>query len=81
MKVLLRDEETRLYYGTENQWVAEATKAVDFGAILKAGQKAMECQAKVTSVVLSYENPKSELALNPAFCVPMASAPKQFMRL
>jgi hypothetical protein len=70
MKVLLKDEETRLYYGGQDRWVPKADDALNFGVIAKAGEKAKECQAHPTNVVLRYENPECELALNPVFCVP-----------
>lgn len=69
MKVLLRDEQTRLYYAGEKSWVAEPARAVDFRVLQKAGQKARGCEAEMVSVVLQYEIPAREVALNPAYCV------------
>jgi hypothetical protein len=70
MRVLLIDEETRRYYAGEELWVADVTAAVDFGAIERAGQKALECGSKLLNVILRYDNPFCEVALNPAFCIP-----------
>jgi hypothetical protein len=78
MRVLLIDEETRLYYGREGTWVADVTAAMDFGVIETAGQKALECGSKLLNVVLKYDNPECELQLNPAFCVPR-SAPRSMV--
>jgi hypothetical protein len=80
MRVLLIDEETRLYYGGEETWVADIKAAMDFGVIERAGQKALECGSKLLNVVLRYENPECELQLNPAFCVPR-SAPRSMLRV
>ncbi len=71
MKVLLQDAQTRLYYGGENVWVTEVAQAVDFGAVQTAGQKAREHRLDDANVVLRYEDPQCELALNPAYCVPV----------
>ena len=68
MKVLLRDEQSRHYYGGNAAWVAELSQALNFGSIERAGQQAQECRPRVLSVVLKYENPECELALNPVFC-------------
>ena len=70
MKVLLRDEEMRLYCGTDDRWVADPQAAMDFRALEKAGEKAAERPAQTLSVVLKYESPDYELALNPVFCSP-----------
>jgi hypothetical protein len=68
MKVLLRDEQSRHYYSGNEAWVAEMSKAWNFGSIERAGQQAQECHPRVLSVVLKYDNPECELALNPVFC-------------
>jgi hypothetical protein len=81
MKVLLIDEETRLYYAGDESWVADLAEAVDFGVIERAAQKALECRAKLLNVVLRYENPQCELALNPSFCIPRPTAPPSFRRI
>jgi hypothetical protein len=70
MRVLLIDEETRCYYAGDELWVADVTAAVDFGAIERAGQKALEFGSKLLNVILRYDNPLCEVALNPAFCIP-----------
>ncbi len=78
MKILLRDEETQLYYGREGNWVAELAEAMDFETIDRARQKVQECAVAFASIVLKYETPQCELALNPAFCVPRASPLRPF---
>jgi len=69
MRVLLRNEETHLYCDNQDGWVAESTQAVDFGGLERAGRKALQWQKLNLSVVLVYDNPKCELALNPVFCI------------
>jgi hypothetical protein len=68
MKVLLRDEEARLYYGPNDLWVADPKAALDFKLLEMAGQKASERPTQMLSVVLRYDSPECELALNPIFC-------------
>jgi hypothetical protein len=68
MKVLLRDEDARLYYGADRLWVADPNAALDFQALERAGREASDHPAQTLAVVLRYENPDCELALNPAFC-------------
>jgi len=70
MKVLLQNEDTRLYYGGENQWVTRVTEALNLVTVEKAAQKALQCHELALSVVLKFEQPEYELAINPAFCVP-----------
>ena len=79
MKVLLKDEEMRLYYAGQDQWVAEVKAAVNFEVIDKAGQKALESPSRLMSVVLKYEDPECEVALNPAFCMPRARPTRSFV--
>ena len=68
MKVLVRDDNTRLYSGDGGQWVAQASEARDFATLQKAGEAARECRSDM-SVVLAYEDPPCELALNPEYCM------------
>ncbi len=69
MKVLLRNARTGLYRGREGKWVAENEQATEFGTIQNAAQKAREIEPEEVDVVLSYDHPKCELALNPVFCI------------
>ena len=75
MKVLLQNEETRLYYGGDNRWVAEITEAVNLGRVDKAARKALEFLEMPTSVIVKFEDSNSELAINPAFCISGPAAP------
>ena len=74
MIVLLRDLKTGLYFGRENVWVGKPEAATDFGTVEAAGRGAWECVGEDVAVVLRYDNPECELALNPAFC--MAPLPR-----
>jgi len=47
---------------------------MSFEDVDKAGEKGLEYQGRETSVVLRYEDPQCELAVNPAFCVQRRSA-------
>ncbi len=59
----------QLYWNAGGQWVAEAAAAWEFHTLHAAALKALENKARTTSVVLVYENPVCELALNPHYCV------------
>ncbi len=69
MKVLLRNGRTGLYRGKELDWVAGIEDAAEFGTIQAAGQKARSSDEDELDVVLQYDDPQCELALNPAYCV------------
>jgi hypothetical protein len=68
MKVLLGDTRTNLYCGKDMGWVETAEEAAEFGTLEEAGGMARECGRDDTVVVLRYENPDCELALNPEYC-------------
>jgi hypothetical protein len=67
MRVLIRDEKTGRYFGEAGDWVTEAKEALGFPTLHAAGKKAREHEA--CDVVLSYEDPACELAINPVYCV------------
>jgi hypothetical protein len=58
-----------LYYGKENVWVSEVAVAVDFGELHTAGRMVMENELEDVNVVLNYDEPPCELALNPSYCI------------
>ena len=69
MKILLQDADTRLYYGRSEAWVQEVERAMEFPSIQTAGQIAQtDCAHADVNVILHYENPQCELALNPVYC-------------
>src|SRR5262249_32013010 len=65
MKVLLRKAGTSLYLGPAGNWGAKA-EAQQFPGIHEAGREAHRHED--VDVILSYDDPSCELALNPAFC-------------
>jgi hypothetical protein len=67
MRVLVRNDKTRRYFCEVGAWVTEANEAMCFPTLYAAGKKAREIED--CDVVLSYENPSCELALNPVYCV------------
>ena len=71
VKVLLRDEATRLYWKADGHWVADPAGASAFDSLKAAGERARQGESlhPGLSVVLAYENPRCELALNPAYCI------------
>jgi hypothetical protein len=69
MKVLLRQSQTGLYHGKENAWVEEIAEALEFETLAAAGNRAAGCNPDDVIVIVRYDDPPSELALNPAFCV------------
>jgi hypothetical protein len=68
MKVFLRDARTSLYYGKDMAWVETVKGAAEFATMEEAGGMARECGCEDAVVVLRYENPDCELALDPAYC-------------
>jgi hypothetical protein len=69
MRVLLRNGRTGLYRGKSLDWVAEIEDAAEFNTIQAAGQNARSSDEEEVDVVLRYDEPECELALNPAYCV------------
>jgi hypothetical protein len=69
MKVLLKHAQTGLYYGKENVWISEVAEAVDFCELQTAGRMVMENELEDVNVVLNYDEPHCELALNPSYCI------------
>jgi hypothetical protein len=67
MRVLIRNEKTGKYLGRDGFWVSEAKTAMAFPTLQVAGEKAR--QHENCGVVLSYEDPKCELAVDPMYCV------------
>ncbi len=69
MKVLVRNDQTRRYLGPLGDWVSLKTQAREFGTLEKAGEEARNASCTECSVVLSYDEPPCELAINPVFCI------------
>ena len=69
MKVLLRQLETGLYHGKGSAWVEGVADALEFETLAAAGQHAARCDRDDVSVILQYDDPPCELAINPAYCV------------
>jgi hypothetical protein len=69
MKVLLKSTQTRLYYGGQNVWVSEVAQAIDFRVLQTAGRLVKEKRMQEVDVVLKYDEPQCELAVNPAYCI------------
>lgn len=70
MRVLLKDAQTGLYYQNEGAWVREPESAMHFDTVESAGKAAVLKAEADLDVLLRYENPVQEVALNPAYCVP-----------
>ncbi len=65
-KVLVRDERTGKYLSDDGAWVVEPAAAKVFENPQSAAKAAQPRQP--SSVVLKYNNPPCELAINPVFC-------------
>jgi hypothetical protein len=65
MKVLLRKAAVKLYLTPDGKW-GDKTNAQQFSGIHEAGREAHRHED--VDVILSYDDPVCELALNPAFC-------------
>jgi hypothetical protein len=69
MKFLLRQSRTGLYHGKERAWVKEVAEAMEFETLATAGELAARYHQEDVNVIVSYDDPLCELALNPAYCV------------
>jgi hypothetical protein len=73
MKVLVRQVGTGFYLTSEGQWGARVS-AREFSDIEAAGEEALRLED--ADVVLSYDQPPCELALNPAYCAQRIPPPR-----
>jgi hypothetical protein len=69
MKILIQNAHTRKYYKAEDAWSGDVSDAFHFGVLADAARKALERENEDLNIVLRYEEPQCELAINPAFCV------------
>ena len=67
MKILVRHTGTALYLTSDGKCGSKAD-AREFPDVGAAGQEALRFED--ADVVLSYDEPPCELALNPAYCAP-----------
>lgn len=77
MKVLLRDLQTGFYFGSKGTWVSEIAEAAEFTSLDAAGRKAGESGRSEVAVVLKYEQPACELALNSSYCLVIDAGARQ----
>ena len=68
MKIILRDERTQMFMTVNGEWVAESAEALELLNIEAAGKQALTHGACDVVVVLKYDEPPCELALNPVYC-------------
>ena len=73
MRVLLKDTQSGLYCDERGSWVHESSAAMNFQTIHAAGAAALGSKHLDTSVVIQYDDPNCEVALNPDYCVPAAA--------
>jgi hypothetical protein len=66
MKIVVRQVGTGLYLASNGAWGQRAS-AREFPSVEAAGLEALRFEK--ADVVLSYDDPPCELALNPAFCL------------
>ena len=70
MKILLRDAHTRMFEGIDGEWTSDLTKACVYPSIYAAGEHAIRCcNDRRVEVILHYEDPLCQLALNPQYCI------------
>ncbi len=69
MTILLRNSNTRMFWGRNGRWTSERSEAALFRTLEAAGERAIEFGSDALEVVLRYETPVCELVLNPSFCV------------
>jgi hypothetical protein len=69
MKILLRDAQTCMWKGINGAWTSALEEAVQFGTLDAAGDEAIKWGERDVVVVLKFEEPSCELALNPVYCV------------
>ena len=69
MKIILRDAQTRMLKSKSGAWTSDPAEAVQFLSLEAAGEQAKQCGDQDVEVVLKYEEPPCELALNPVYCI------------
>ena len=74
MKVLIRDAASGLYVGRQAPWEGNLEAAAEFATLESAGRKARALEGVDAVVVLKYESPERELALNPVYCLTHATS-------
>ncbi len=78
MKILLRDAHTRLFEAIDGTWTSNPQDACVYPSIRVAGEHAVTCCAdRNIEVVLQYEEPPCQLALNPQYCIESPPAPRR----
>ena len=78
MKVILRDLNNGLYFSGHRLWVDSMEGAAAFGSVEEAARAAAGSGGQDVAVVLKYDDPEREVALNPAYCL---NAPKRKPRV
>ncbi len=71
MKIFVRDRQTRMLADARGGWTAEQGRAMEFPSIEAAGETALSQCDRDLVVILSYDQPECQLALNPVYCAPM----------
>ncbi len=68
MRILVRDNLKGLYWVEGGLWVSERSAATEFNTVQAAVSSARRLMLTNIRVVLVYEDPACELALDPASC-------------
>ncbi len=67
-KIFIRDAQTRMFKGASGGWTTRPADALQFATIEAAGEEALRHIEREMEVVLAYQAPPCELALNPVYC-------------
>ena len=77
----LRDAESGAYFGRELAWVEALEQAQEYRTLQAAGRKAGQCGREDVVVVVRFDDPVCELALNPAYCMPERGGESQSLQI
>lgn len=69
LKIFLREAQTRRLWTVNGDWTFDPKDTVHFESIETAGEEAIRYHDHDIEVVLRYEEPPVELALNPVYCI------------
>jgi hypothetical protein len=68
-RIFLRSSRSRKFRAKNGLWTSNPAEAVQYTSLQEAGEEAKRCGMEDLEVVLQYDKPACELALNPMYCL------------
>ena len=68
-RIFLRNSRSRKLRAQDDSWTCSPAEAVQYASLQEAGEAAIRCGEEGLEVVLQYDQPACELALNPKYCL------------